>query len=183
MFCGSELQSSRGMARPCKIAHANMLVRGADAVDIKKPGREQRARSRFCRGGPCAEQFNVKPTFFTHFAQRRLLRIFVKLDMPAERQPLAQGPMMDEQDFCLLDYKDCHSEIDLVVNMRHRVSPCAPRGVCTIVNRLKTSVRPSGPQGGAAPPSAAAGSRRCWAGRGWTVSRPGSQQTTGPVSQ
>ena len=38
------------------------------------------------------------------------------------------GPMMDEQDFRLLDHKDRDGEIDLVVNMRHRVSPYAPRG-------------------------------------------------------
>src|SRR6516162_6757079 len=31
--------------------------------------------------------------------------------------------MMDEQDFRLLDHKDRHSKIDLVVNVRHRVFP------------------------------------------------------------
>ena len=128
MFYGSELQSSGGITRPRKIDHADMLMRGADAVDIEKPGREQRTRSRFRRGRPCTEQFNVKPTFFTCFAQRSLFRIFVKLDVPAERQPLAQGPMMDEQDFRLLDHKDRDGEIDLVVNMWHRVSPCVTRG-------------------------------------------------------
>jgi hypothetical protein len=128
MFCRSELQGSGGITRPRKINHADMLMRGVDPVDIEKAGRQQRPRSRFRRRGSCAEQFNVKPAFFTRFAQRRLFWIFVKLDMPAERQPLAQGTMMDEQDFRLLDHKDRHGEIDLIVNMRHRVFPSTPRG-------------------------------------------------------
>jgi hypothetical protein len=84
MFCGGELHGGGRSARPRKIDHADMLMRSADAVDIKKPRREQRAGSRFRRGRSFAEQFNVKPTFFAHFAQRGLLRIFIKLNMPTE---------------------------------------------------------------------------------------------------
>jgi hypothetical protein len=85
MFCASELQGSGRSARPSKIDHADMLMRGADSMDIEKPGREQRAGARFRRGRPFAEQFNVQPAFFARFAQRGLFRIFVQLDMPAER--------------------------------------------------------------------------------------------------
>ena len=127
MFCGGELQGSGGMARPRKIDHADMLMRGADPMDIEKAGSKQRPGSRFCGGRPFAEEFNLKPAFFTRFTQRSLFRIFVELNMPAERQPPVQRPMMDQQNLRLLDYKDRDGEIDLIVNMRHGVSPCAPR--------------------------------------------------------
>ena len=84
MFCGSELQGSGRIAWPRKIDHTDMFMRSADPVDIKKPGREQRASSWFRRGRSFAEQFNVKPTFFARFAQRGLLRILIKLNMTAE---------------------------------------------------------------------------------------------------
>src|SRR5215831_11495937 len=104
-----------------------MLMRSADPVDIKKPRREQGAGSRFRRRRSFAEQFNVKPTFFARFAQCGLLRIFIKLNMPAEWQPLVQCPMVNEQDFRLLDHKDRDGKINLVVNMRHCMSPCTPQ--------------------------------------------------------
>jgi hypothetical protein len=115
MFCGSEVQGRRCVARPGKVDHADMFMRGADAMDIEKPGRQQRAGSWFRRGRPFTEQFDIQPAFFTGFAQRRLFWIFVQLDMSAERQPLVQGSMMDEQDFGLLDNEDRNSEIDLIV--------------------------------------------------------------------
>jgi len=96
MFCGGELQGSGRMARPSEIDHADVLMRGADPVDVKKPGRQQRTGARFGRGRPFAEQFHVKPAFFARFAPGCLFWIFVKLDMPAQRQPLAQRPMVYE---------------------------------------------------------------------------------------
>jgi hypothetical protein len=60
-------------------------MRRTDAMDVQKPWRQQRARSWLGGGWSFAEQFHVKPAFFTHFAQGSLLRIFVQLDMPAQR--------------------------------------------------------------------------------------------------
>src|SRR5262249_22996127 len=104
-----------------------VLMRRADAMDVQKSRCQQRARSRLGGGRSCAEEFHVQPAFFTDFAQGSLLRIFVQLDMPAQREPLVERPMVDEQYLCLLDNKDRDSEIDLVVNMRHHVSPCTPQ--------------------------------------------------------
>jgi hypothetical protein len=119
MFCGSEVQGRGRVMRPGKIDHADMLMRGTDAVDVKKSWRQQGAGSWFRRRRPFAVQFDVQPAFFAGFTQRRLFGIFVQLDMPAERQPLVQGSMMDEQDSGVLDHEDCDSEIDLIVQMRH----------------------------------------------------------------
>src|SRR5574341_928828 len=127
MFCGGDLHRSGDIAWTSKIDHADMLMCGADPVDIEKSGRKQSAGAWFCRGRSFAEQFNVKPAFFTRFAQRGLFRIFIQLNMPTERQPLVQRAMMDEQDFRLLDHKDRDGEIHLVMNMWHCVFPCTPR--------------------------------------------------------
>ena len=54
-------------------------------MDVQKPGRQRRGVPGSVVGGRSPSSSTSAPAFFTHFAQGRLLRIFVQLDMPAQR--------------------------------------------------------------------------------------------------
>src|SRR6185437_8401526 len=109
----------RGILRPRPINHADVLMRAGNAMNIQKPGRNQRARSRTGSGRALAEQNNIQTAFFLRLAQGSLFRVFIQLDMAAERQPGVQLAMMDEQDLRLVNDEDSDREINFFVDVRH----------------------------------------------------------------
>src|SRR5262245_29016590 len=122
MFAFGQRQlSAIALAGPRPINHPDVLVGFIDAMDVEEPRRDQGPCARPGRGGPLAQQLDFKSAFLARLPQRRLLRVFVQLDVPAQRQPLVQRAMVDEQDSSLVDYKDGYGEIDLLVNVRHAV--------------------------------------------------------------
>src|SRR3989442_176240 len=112
-------ESQRSVLRTRPINHADMLMRVADAVDVQEPWSNQGA----CVGASCgrsfAEQFHIESGLFPPFAQGGLLRIFIQFNVPAERQPLVQLPMMDEQNLAFVDDKDRNGEINFFMNVSH----------------------------------------------------------------
>src|SRR5437867_11683723 len=117
MFIGREGQRPILRARP--INHADMLMRLADAVDVQEPWSNQGARAGASCGWSFAEQFHLEPTLLSRFAQGGLLRILIQFNVPAQRQPLVQLAMMNQQDFALVDDKDRCGEINLFMNVSH----------------------------------------------------------------
>ena len=99
-----------------------MLVRVADAVDVEKARRDEGACAGRSRGRTLAEQFHVEAAFFLCLAERSLLRVFVQLNMPAERQPFVQLAMMDEQNFAVVNDKNGDGEINFFVDVGHGFS-------------------------------------------------------------
>ena len=73
-------------------------------------------------GGRSPTSSTSKPLSFPGLSQRGDFRVFIQLDMPAQRQPFIKFAVMDEQDFAVLDHKDCDSEINFFVNMPHKVT-------------------------------------------------------------
>ena len=71
------------------------------------------------RGRAFAEQFDLQPALLFGLAQRGGLRVFVQLDVPAQRQPLVQVAMVDEQDLALVNDEDGDGEINFLVDVSH----------------------------------------------------------------
>ena len=71
------------------------------------------------RGRTLPQQLALQPAFLAGLAQRRLLRIFIQLDVPAQRQPLVQRAMMDEQHPAVVHDKDRDREVNFLVDMCH----------------------------------------------------------------
>ena len=118
MFFGGELNGSSLGSRP--INHADVLVRVADAMDVEKTRRDERARAGRGRGRALTNQFNVESAFLFRLAERGTVRIFVQFDVPAERQPLAELAMMDAQNFRVVNDENCDGEINFFVDVRHK---------------------------------------------------------------
>ena len=118
MFLGGEFDGG-GIFRSRPVNHANMLVRVADAVDVEKTRRDERARVGRSRGRPLAEQFHVESAFFLRLAQCGLFRVFVQFNVSAKRQPFVQLAMVDEQDFPVVNDEDRDGEINFFVDMGH----------------------------------------------------------------
>ena len=94
-------------------------MRAADAVDVEKSRRDERAGAGRSRGWPLAEQFHIETAFFLCLAQRGPLRVFVQLDVPAERQPFVQLAMVDDENPAVVDDKDGDGEINFFVDVGH----------------------------------------------------------------
>src|ERR1035437_67885 len=101
------------------INQADVFVRVRDAMDVEKARRDERACSGFGRGWTFAEQFDVEAAFLFRSAPRRLLRIFVQFDVPAERQPLVELAVMNQQNLSVLNDKNRDGEINFFVNVSH----------------------------------------------------------------
>src|SRR5436309_8182019 len=113
--------------RPRPINHSDVLVRFVDAVDVQKSRRDQGPCAQPGRGRPLPQQLDFEAALFPRFPQGGLLRVFVQLDVAAQRQPLVQRSMVDEQYAALMNHKNGYSEIDLLVNVRHAVGLPPPR--------------------------------------------------------
>ena len=98
-----------------------MFVRFVDAMDVEKARSDERARARRSRGWTLAEQLHFESAFFLRLAQRGLFRVLVQLDVPAERQPLVELAMMDEQDFSVVNDKNRDGEINFFVDVGQRI--------------------------------------------------------------
>src|SRR5437867_2027616 len=140
MFIGREGQRPILRARP--INHADMLMRLADAVDVQEPWSNQGARAGARGGRSFAEQFHVESALLSRFAQGGLLRILIQFNVPAQRQPLVQLAMVNQQNFALVNDKDRHGEVYLFMNVSN-VSHSTPtfRGRFPNVNS-KSCCRP-----------------------------------------
>ena len=78
-----------------------------------------RARARLSCRRSLAEEVHIETTLFFGFAQRRDFRFFIQFDVPAKRKPFAELPVMNQQNFAVLDDKDRDGEVDCVMNVRH----------------------------------------------------------------
>src|ERR1043166_2548886 len=96
-----------------------MLVRLADAMNIQKPGRYQRACPFLGGGRAITEEFHFKSTFLSCLAQGGRFRIFVEFNVPADGKPFGELPVMHQQDSLLLNDEDGDSEINFFVYMGH----------------------------------------------------------------
>ncbi len=90
-------------------------------MDVEKARRNERAGAGRGRGRTFAEQFHVQPALFLRLAQRGLLRVFVQLDVSAERQPFVELAMVDEQNLAVVNDEDRDGEINFFVDVRHVV--------------------------------------------------------------
>src|SRR5690349_16880417 len=91
----------------------------ADAMNVQKSWRNQRASA----GAGCwrsfTQQLDFQAAFFPGLTQSRLLRIFIQLNVPAQRQPLIQLPMVNEQDLAGMHHEDRHRKIYFLMDMSH----------------------------------------------------------------
>ena len=101
------------------VNHADVLVRLVNAMDVEKARRDERAGAGRSRGRTFAEQFHVEAAFFLRLAQRGLLRVLVQFDVPAQRQPLAELAMVDEQNLAIVNDKNRNGKINFFVDVGH----------------------------------------------------------------
>ena len=113
-------QSKLAAFRPSPIDHPDMLMRIGDMMNIKETWSDKSPRAVTSGRRPFAKQFHIKPAFLPGLPQCRLFRIFIQFHMSADRQPLIQLPMMNDQNFALVNNEDRHREINFFVNVRHR---------------------------------------------------------------
>lgn len=104
------------------VDETDVLVGIADAVDVQKTGGDQGAGAGAGRGRAFTDEFDVETALFFGFAQSSLFRFLLQLDVPTERQPLAELAMMDEQNLVIMHHEDGHGEINLLVYMRHKIA-------------------------------------------------------------
>src|SRR6185437_13320149 len=90
-----------------------------DAVDVQKSRSDQCARAGAGGWRAFPEQFDVEAAFLLGFTQGGLFRIFIQLDVAAEREPGVQFAMMDQQDFSAMNDEDGDGEIDFFVDVSH----------------------------------------------------------------
>jgi len=90
-----------------------------DAVDVQEARGDQRAGARLGGRGALAQQFHLQPALFLSLAQGGRLGVLVQLDVAAQREPLVQVTVVDEQDLARVDDKDRHGEINLLVDVSH----------------------------------------------------------------
>jgi hypothetical protein len=96
-----------------------VFVRVRDAMNVEKPRRDERARAGSGCGRSFAKQFDFEAAFLARLTQRGLLRVFVQFDVSAERQPLVELAMVDQQDFAVMNDEDGDREINLLVDVGH----------------------------------------------------------------
>ena len=109
---------------PGQINDANVFMGRAHPVNVEKPGPDQRPGPRSGGRLPLPDQLDLQPALFPGLTVRRLLRILVQLDVPADGQPLAQFFVVDHQNLPVLDDEKADGEIDLLVDVGH---PAVPR--------------------------------------------------------
>ena len=105
--------------RPCPVDHADVFVRGVDAMDVEKARRDESARAGLSRGRAFAEEFYVEAAFLLRLAQRGDFRILVQFNVPAERKPFAELAMQNQQHLRVVDDEDGNGEINLLMEVRH----------------------------------------------------------------
>ena len=104
---------------PRPVYQADVLVRFVDAMDVEKARRDEPARAGRSRGRTFASSSTSRP--LSSFASRNaaLLRVFIQLDVPAERQPFVELAMMDEHNFSVVNDENRDGEINFFVDMGH----------------------------------------------------------------
>jgi hypothetical protein len=70
-------------------------------------------------GGRSPSSSTSKSAFLLGLAQGGLFRVFVQFDVTAQRQPLVELAMMNEQHLAVVNDKDGDGEINFLVDMRH----------------------------------------------------------------
>src|ERR1700728_2041643 len=93
------------------IHHADVSVSVGDAMDVQKTGRAQGACAGFVGGRAFAEKLYFQAALLPGFPEGGNLWVFIKLDMPAKRQPLVESAMVDEQNFSVANDEDHYSEV------------------------------------------------------------------------
>ena len=101
------------------INQADVFVRLRDAMNVEKPRGDECACARLRGGRTLAQQLDFQPAFLARLAQRRLLRVFVQFNVPAQRQPFVQLAVVNQQNLTVVDDKDGDGEINLLVNVSH----------------------------------------------------------------
>ena len=101
------------------VNHADVLVRVGDAMNVQKARREKRAGARLGRRRTLAEQLDFQSTLLSRLTQGSLFRVLIQFNVPAERQPLVQLAMVNQQNLAVVNDENRHSEINLFMNVRH----------------------------------------------------------------
>ena len=70
-------------------------------------------------GGRSPSSSTSSPLSSLASRKRGGFRVFVQLDVPAQRQPLVQVAVVDEQDLALVNDKDGDREVNLLVDVGH----------------------------------------------------------------
>lgn len=102
-----------------EVDHPDVFMRIADAVNIEKSRRDQRARTGLGRRWTLAHEFDLEPALFARLAQRGLLRILVKLDVAPDRKPFVQLLVMDHEHLRVMHDENRNREIDEFVKVWH----------------------------------------------------------------
>lgn len=106
-------------AADCKIHKSNMMVLTVSAVHVHVRGRGNGfdAWVSDCRSR--LKQPDRQPALFTDFPVKRLLRIFVELDVTANGQPFIVGLVVDQKHLAAMDDADRNNKIKKIMNVRH----------------------------------------------------------------
>jgi len=105
--------------RPRPVHHSDVFVLIADAVDVEKARRDERAGARLGRGRALAKQLDLQSALLARLAQRGLLWVFIQFDVPAQRQPLVELAMVNQQNLSAVNDEDGDGEIDFFVDVGH----------------------------------------------------------------
>ena len=117
-------QRGRPASRPRPIDHPDVLVGGADAMDVEKARVDQRPGAGSVVGGRSPSSSTSRPLSSLVSRNAACSGVFVQFDVPAERQPLVEFTMVDQQHLPVLDHEDGDGEINFVVNVAY---PCLER--------------------------------------------------------
>jgi hypothetical protein len=115
----SRREGKIAIPRPRPVDHADVFVGIGDAVDIKEPGRNKSPGAMARRWGTFSQQFHFEAAFLLGFAHGGLFRIFVQLDVAAERKPLVELAVVDEENLRVMHNEDGDGKINFFVDMSH----------------------------------------------------------------
>lgn len=96
-----------------------MLVRVGDAMDIEKARRDEGTGAVTGGRRTFAEQFDLEAALLSRFPQSSLLRLFIQFDVAAQRQPLVELAMMNQQHAPVVNDENRDGKINLLVNVSH----------------------------------------------------------------
>src|ERR1019366_4184841 len=96
------------------IDHADVLVRGADAMDVQETRGDQSAGAWLRGGRAFPEQFHFQAAFLFRLTEWGGFRVFLPPHFPAERQPLVQVAVVNDQYLALVNDKDGDGEVNLL---------------------------------------------------------------------
>src|SRR5215813_6966835 len=90
-------KSDGAILRPRPIDHSDVFMGVGDSMDIEETRRDEGPGAITGGRRPLADEFHFEAAFFPGFPKRSLFRVFVQLNMPSQRQPTIQLPVVNQQ--------------------------------------------------------------------------------------